>query len=70
MVISNPFTFINLFKSDLIDLKGSNRKRITIELVIEYNQFTIDIEDLPKDFYIIEFVGNRNHLSENKVLNI
>ena len=60
----------NKIQLNIKDINGKNRKTIPVELVRGYNQFTIEMEDLPKGFYIIEFIGTRNHLPEKKIVRI
>ena len=60
----------NNIQLNIKDINGKNRKTIPVELVRGYNRFTIEMEDLPKGFYIIEFIGTRNHLPEKKILRI
>ena len=60
----------NNIQLNIKDINGKNRKTIPVELVRGYNRFTIEMEDLPKGFYIIEFIGTRNHLPEKKIVRI
>ncbi len=60
----------NNIQLNIKDINGKNRKTIPVELVRGYNRFTIEMEDLPRGFYIIEFIGTRNHLPEKKIVRI
>ena len=60
----------NNIQLNIKDLNGSNKKSISLELSRGYNQFTIDMKELPKGFYIIEFTGTKNHIPEKKIVKI
>ena len=60
----------NNIQLNIKDLNGSNKKSIPVILSRGYNQFTIDMKELPKGFYIIEFTGTKNHIPEKKIVKI
>ncbi|MDG1797513.1 MAG: T9SS type A sorting domain-containing protein, partial [Flavobacteriales bacterium] len=54
----------------LRDLKGTNLKTTSVALSRGYNSFNVDLSELPKGFYIIQFQGTKNHIPERRVVKL
>ncbi|MDG1237789.1 MAG: T9SS type A sorting domain-containing protein, partial [Flavobacteriales bacterium] len=54
----------------LRDLKGTNLKTTSVALSRGYNSFNVDLSELPKGFYMIQFQGTKNHIPERRVVKL
>jgi hypothetical protein len=54
----------------LRDLKGTNLKTNSVALSRGYNSFNVDLSELPKGFYMIQFQGTKNHIPERRVVKL
>ena len=54
----------------LRDLKGTKLKTNSVALSRGYNSFNVDLSELPKGFYMIQFQGTKNHIPERRVVKL
>ena len=52
------------------DLKGTIIKSIPVNLDRGYNFFNVNLNDIPKGMYLLQYKGTKNHIPEKRVVKL